>query len=191
MSYIDSTALILLVAVLGYFRTLALPTSAAAKPMSSPPSIPQPGASPRIGLPIEGIRSKDLRDSFYESHNGHRHEAIDLMAPRGTRVLAVTEGRIEKLFVSKAGGKTIYEFDDSSTYCYYYAHLDHYADGIIEGHHVSPGNLIGYVGSTGNASPNAPHLHFAIYRLGSEPLWWTGVPIDPYPALVASANDAH
>lgn len=133
----------------------------------------------------------DLRDSFNELHNGHRHEAIDLMAPRGTQVLAVTGGRIEKLFLSKAGGTTIYEFDDSNTYCYYYAHLDRYAAGLSESVHVSQGTIIGYVGSTGDASPNAPHLHFAIYRLGPKPEWWTGVPIDPYPVLLSSLSGDH
>jgi len=87
-------------------------------------------ALPQIGLPLKEIRAADLRDSFNELNNGHRHQAIDLMAPRRTPVLAVTEGRIQKLFLSKAGGKTIYEFDDSKTYCYYYAHLDRYAVGL-------------------------------------------------------------
>ena len=143
---------------------------------------------PQIGLPLSGIKSANLRDSFNELHNGHQHRAIDLMAPRGTPVLAVTGGRIEKLFLSKSGGNTIYEFDDSNTYCYYYAHLDRYADGISEHLHVSPGTVIGYVGSTGDASPNAPHLHFAIYRLDSSPRWWNGTPIDPYPVLLLSLN---
>jgi murein DD-endopeptidase MepM/ murein hydrolase activator NlpD len=151
----------------------------------------QSQALPRIGLPVERIKSTDLRDSFNELHNGHRHEAIDLMASRGTRVLAVTGGRIEKLFLSKAGGKTIYEFDDSGTYCYYYAHLYHYAARLSERMHVSQGTIFGYVGSTGDASPHAPHLHFAIYRLGSKPVWWSGVPIDPYPVLLSSLSGDH
>ena len=106
-------------------------------------------------------------------------------------MLAVTGGRIEKLFLSKAGGKTIYEFDDSGTYCYYYAHLDHYAAGLSERMHVSRGTIIGYVGSTGDASPDAPHLHFAIYLLNSKAVWWAGVPINPYPVLLFSLSGGH
>jgi peptidoglycan LD-endopeptidase LytH len=158
-----------------------------ASPQVASPQI----ALPQIGLPLKEIRAADLRDSFNELHNGHRHQAIDLMASRGKPVLAVTEGRIEKLFLSKAGGKTIYQFDDSKTYCYYYAHLDRYAVGLSERMHVSRGTIIGYVGSTGDASPNAPHLHFGIYRLGSKPLWWKGVPMNPYPVLLSSLTGDH
>ena len=86
------------------------------------------------------------------------------MEPAGTPVRAVVDGTIQKLFLSKAGGNTIYEFDGPGTYCYYYAHLERYVDGLHEGMHVSRGEVIGYVGSTGDASPAAPHLHFAIYR---------------------------
>jgi peptidoglycan LD-endopeptidase LytH len=125
-----------------------------------------------------------LRDNFEEIHNGHRHEAIDIIKPNGTPVRAVVDGTIRKLFVSKAGGNTIYEYDEASNYCYYYAHLDHHADGLYEGMHVSPGTVIGYVGSTGNASPLAPHLHFAIYQLGPDKRWWKGTPVDPYPMLI-------
>jgi peptidoglycan LD-endopeptidase LytH len=91
---------------------------------------------------------------------------------------------IVKLFNSKGGGGiSIYQFDPTGTYCYYYAHLDRYADGLKEGQHVRRGDVIGYVGSTGNASPTAPHLHFSIFRLGPERQWWKGEPINPYPAL--------
>ena len=117
-------------------------------------------------LPIEGLKASELRDTFEEIHNGHRHEAIDIIKPNGTPARAVVDGTIRKLFFSKVGGNTIYEFDEASVYCYYYAHLDHYADGLYEGMHVSRGTVIGYVGSTGNASPAAPHLHSTIYQLG-------------------------
>jgi murein DD-endopeptidase MepM/ murein hydrolase activator NlpD len=105
------------------------------------------------------------------------------MAPRRTPVRAVEDGTIAKLFTSKAGGLTIYQFEPSGTFCYYYAHLDAYADGLAEGQTVHRGALIGYVGSTGNASPDAPHLHFSIFRLTPERQWWKGEPIDPYPVL--------
>ena len=102
------------------------------------------------------------------------------MAPRGTPVLAVEDGRVAKLFLSKAGGITVYQFDPVSNYAYYYAHLDRYADGLTEGASLHKGQVIGYVGSTGNASPDAPHLHFAIFKLGPERQWWRGTPLNPY-----------
>lgn len=143
---------------------------------------------PAIAAPIEALKTDDLRDSFNEVQHGHRHEAIDIMAPAGTPVHAADDGTIQKLFLSKAGGNTVYEFDDQSAYCYYYAHLERYADGLHEGMHVSRGQVIGYVGSTGDASPAAPHLHFAINRLGPERLWWKGEPANPYPILVRALS---
>jgi murein DD-endopeptidase MepM/ murein hydrolase activator NlpD len=136
-----------------------------------------------ISPPIAGLKSLNLRDSFNEFHFGHRHEAIDIMEPRGTPVLAVTDGTIAKLLESKAGGNTIYEFDNPETYCYYYAHLDRYADHLQEGARVSRGQVIGYVGSTGDASPTAPHLHFGMTLTGPEHKWSGGTPVDPYPVL--------
>jgi peptidoglycan LD-endopeptidase LytH len=133
--------------------------------------------------PIAGIMVKDLHDSFNEIHHGHRHEAIDIVKPRGTPVRAVVDGTIKKIFFSRAGGKTIYEFDRAEAYCFYYAHLDGYASGLHEGQCVSAGEVIGYTGSTGNASPDAPHLHFAIYELGPDKHWWQGRAVDPYPML--------
>ena len=130
-------------------------------------------------LPIEELGG--LRNSFNEKRGGRPHEAVDIMAARGTAVLAVDDGRVAKLFLSIPGGKTIYQFDPSGTFAYYYAHLDRYADGLAEGAAVKRGDVIGYVGNTGNAAAIAPHLHFAIFRLGPERQWWKGTPIDPYP----------
>lgn len=144
-------------------------------------------ASP-ISSPIGGLKRSDLRDSFNETHFGHRHEAIDIMEPHGTPVLAVTDGVIAKLVQSKAGGNTIYEFDSRETYRYYYAHLDHYAAGIAEGAKVTRGEVIAYVGSTGNASPGAPHLHFGVDLTGPEHKWSGGTPIDPYPLLLEAVK---
>lgn len=137
-------------------------------------------------LPIQGMGTADLRDMFAELHNGHPHEAIDISAPKGTPVHAVVPGTIRKLFLSKAGGRTIYEFDEAETYCYYYAHLDQYAATLHEGMKVERGTVIGSVGSTGNASPAAPHLHFAIFELGPEKQWWKGKAINPYSGLMAA-----
>ena len=136
-----------------------------------------------LKLPVEGVDRKDLRNTFADARGSRTHEALDILAPRGTKVRAVEEGRVQKLFTSKAGGLTIYEFDPTQTFAYYYAHLDRYEDGLREGQLVKRGDVIGYVGSTGNASPDAPHLHFAIVRLGPEKQWWKGEPINPFLVL--------
>jgi murein DD-endopeptidase MepM/ murein hydrolase activator NlpD len=140
--------------------------------------------------PIGGLALANLRDMFEEVHNGHRHEAIDILEPRGTPVHAVVSGTVRKLFLSKPGGNTIYQFDEMGVYCYYYAHLDRYAEWLREGMQVERGDVIGFVGSTGNADPRTPHLHFAIFELGPERLWWKGKSIDPYPGLVAAVERA-
>jgi murein DD-endopeptidase MepM/ murein hydrolase activator NlpD len=144
---------------------------------------PGVASSLHLAMPIAGVDPKSLKDTFNEIHDGRKHEALDIPAPRGTPVLAVAEGNVVKLFNSKPGGLTVYQFDDSNTYCYYYAHLDHYAAGLKEGTLLRKGDVLGYVGSTGNASPAAPHLHFAVTRLGQEKKWWEGVPINPLPLL--------
>lgn len=134
-------------------------------------------------LPVDGVDRRDLRSSFTEARGERAHEAIDILAPRNTPVRAVTDGRIAKLFTSDRGGLTIYQYDADEKYCYYYAHLESYADGLREGAPVTRGQIIGYVGTSGNAPADTPHLHFAIFALGPEKRWWEGVPIDPYPAL--------
>jgi murein DD-endopeptidase MepM/ murein hydrolase activator NlpD len=109
---------------------------------------------------------------------------MDIMADRDTPVIATDDGKVRKLFFSVRGGLTIYEFDLTGTYCYYYAHLDRYADGLREGQHLKRGYQIGYVGTSGNVPSNAPHLHFAVIKLDVAKRWWKGKPIDPYPILV-------
>jgi murein DD-endopeptidase MepM/ murein hydrolase activator NlpD len=135
-------------------------------------------------IPVEGVKREALRDTFKDARAlGRVHNAIDIMAPRGTEVRAVDDGTIVKLFTSKAGGLTLYQFDSTETFSYYYAHLDRYASGVAEQQAVRRGQLLGYVGSTGNASADAPHLHFEISRLGPDKKWWHGDAIDPYPLL--------
>ena len=154
-------------------------------PRTIAPAAPPAGA---LLLPVAGVTPGQLTDTFNDTRDGtRRHEALDIMAARGTPVLAASDGTIVKLFTSVPGGLTIYEFDPTRTYAYYYAHLDHYAAGLAQGNVVRRGDLIGYVGSTGNASADAPHLHFAIFLLGPEKQWWKGTAIDPYP-LLAKAN---
>lgn len=133
-----------------------------------------------LAVPVSGFEADDLRDSFAEPRSGHTHGAIDILAARGTRVIAADDGTIERLFKSASGGLTIYQFDPTATYCYYYAHLDGYAPGVREGRTVRRGDTLGYVGSTGNASRHAPHLHFAVSRLGPEKRWGRGTPINPF-----------
>lgn len=136
-----------------------------------------------LTMPVKGIDDDDLRDTFFDSRNGRAHEALDIMAPRHTPVRAVEDSRVVKLFNSNAGGLTVYMFDPSERFCYYYAHLDRYASGLTEGQTVRRGDVIGFVGSTGNAAEDAPHLHFAIFRLTPEKQWWKGEPINPYLVL--------
>ena len=139
---------------------------------------------PPLSPPIQGLRAAEVRDMFAEVHNGHMHEAIDIMEPKGTPIRAVVTGPVRKLFLSKPGGNTIYQFDETGTFSFYYAHLDRYADGLREGMHMKEGDILGFVGSTGNAVATAPHLHFAIFRLGPEKEWWKGAPINPYSDLI-------
>lgn len=151
-------------------------------------SVPSPSG---LLIPVDGIHANQLTDTFDDARAAGRvHDAIDIMAPRGTRVLAVADGKVAKLFTSVRGGLTVYEFDPSATYSYYYAHLDSYAPGLVEGKQLQRGDLIGFVGSSGDASPTAPHLHFAINVLGPDKRWWQGTPINPYPILTGRQPDA-
>jgi peptidoglycan LD-endopeptidase LytH len=137
----------------------------------------------RLLIPVDGIKASDLRRQFSDERGGRKHEALDIIAPRNTTVRAVEDGSIARLFFSKAGGITVYQFDPSGRFCYYYAHLERYADGLREGQSVSRGQVLGYVGTSGNAPKNTPHLHFAIFRLTDDKRWWEGTPVDPYDIL--------
>ncbi|NHF64625.1 M23 family metallopeptidase [Xanthomonas hortorum] len=155
-------------------------------PAAATPVPPADAAVSGSGLliPVQGISSSQLQDTFTDARSeGRVHDAIDILAPTGTAVLAVADGTVEKLFNSERGGLTLYQFDPSGTYCYYYAHLERYADGLAEKQPIKRGQIIGYVGSTGNADPAAPHLHFEIHRLGPEKEWWKGEVVNPYPVL--------
>jgi murein DD-endopeptidase MepM/ murein hydrolase activator NlpD len=138
----------------------------------------------QLTLPVQGIKREQLRDTFNETRGSSRkHEALDVLAPRNTPILAVEDGKVARLFLSDAGGITIYQFDPTDTYCYYYAHLERYADGLKEGSPIKRGQVIGYVGTTGNAPRDTPHLHFAIFKLTDDKHWWQGTPLDPYSVL--------
>lgn len=139
-----------------------------------------------LHVPIDGADPRAWRGAFSETRDGSRpHEAVDILAPRNTPIHAAADGTIAKLFDSKAGGHTIYQFDDAGRLCYYYAHLERYAAGLHPGQRVSRGEVIGYVGTSGNAPPNTPHLHFAVFELDADKHWWKGRAIDPYELFTA------
>ena len=152
---------------------------------SSAPTLTAAGSMPgKLLVPVEGIAYSQLTDTFDQPRGQERHhEALDIMAPTGTPVRAAGDGKVVKLFDSKPGGITLYQFDPQEQHAYYYAHLDKYADGVKEGMQVKRGDLLGYVGATGNADPSAPHLHFAVVALTPEKQWWKGTPVNPYPLL--------
>ena len=138
-----------------------------------------------LAIPVTGVRADQLVDTFTQSRAGGRpHDAIDIMAPHGTPVVAATEGTVEKLFFSQGGGGiTAYVRSPDRQWMYYYAHLQGYAPGLHEGQQVRRGDPIGRVGSTGNANPEGPHLHFAVNRMAPDERWWQGSPVNPYPLL--------
>ena len=164
----------------------AAPTPAEVRAaLGNPP--PQAIAGPSgMLIPVVGIRPEQLTDTFTQARAGGTriHDAIDIMAPRGTPVVAAAEGTVEKLFFSNGGGGiTAYVRSPDRAWIYYYAHLNGYAPGLAEGQQVRRGDPIGFVGSTGNASEAGPHLHFAIMRMGPADRWWQGTAINPYPLL--------
>ncbi len=169
---------------------VAMPRTLPANGTSSTPLADTPMSTDALDnllLPVQGIAVAQLSDTFTDARGqGRVHDAIDIMAARGTPVLATHDGPVVKLFTSVRGGITLYQFDPGRTHAYYYAHLDRYADGISDGKLLHRGDVLGYVGSTGNASAEAPHLHFAIFVLGPEKHWWQGEAINPYPLLKAT-----
>lgn len=138
----------------------------------------------RLDVPVQGVRRPQLRDTYTESRGTRPHDAIDIPAARGTPVISATDGRVLKLFDSKAGGLMVYATDASERFILLYGHLDRYAPGLSDGMRLARGQVIGYVGTTGNAPIGTPHLHFAILRGRPSVSWWAGSPVNPYPLLV-------
>ena len=157
------------------------------KPENAPPVVvaQQVEVSPSgLALPVVGVKPEQLTDTFDAARSaGRRHDAIDIMAAEGTPVIAAADGTIEKLFNSVRGGMTVYERSVDGKWLYYYAHLSAYAPGLGEGQQVKRGQVIARVGHTGDASPDGPHLHFAINSMAPGERWWNGTPINPYPLL--------
>jgi murein DD-endopeptidase MepM/ murein hydrolase activator NlpD len=175
----------------------ATPPQSSATPTATPSPAPSPRAqstpgdagealaSMRLLIPVAGVKPSELRDTFSEARGeGRVHDAIDILAPRDAPVVAAADGRVVKLFHSVKGGTTIYQLAAADEhFVFYYAHLDHYADGLAEGQLARRGETIGYVGDTGDAAPGNTHLHFQIYRVADPKHFWTGENINPYPLL--------
>jgi len=183
---LSTLAVVTAMAVGETFRT-APPTPAVAGAVfiPQPPGDARESPPPprRLEFPVRGFAHAPLRDTFDERRGIRRHGALDIMAPRGTPVVAVDDGRVAKLFRSLLGGITVYQFDRDERFIYYYAHLEGYADGLKEGATVKRGDVLGYVGTSGNAPRNTPHLHFTIFRAGPDKKWWKGTAVNPYPYL--------
>jgi murein DD-endopeptidase MepM/ murein hydrolase activator NlpD len=138
----------------------------------------------QLMVPVDGVVPAAVRND-YEARRGNRlHLALDLLAPRGTPVLAADDGVVGRLGTTPVGGNIIYATDPDQRFVYYYAHLDRHARGLAVGDRVRKGQVIGYVGTTGNAPANTPHLHFQVMTRGAGRAWWDGPPINPYPYLV-------
>ena len=160
--------------------------SAPPEPRAAPPRADRPVATGALLIPVEGIPPSALVDTFSQARAGgaRPHDAIDIMAARGRPVLAAADGRVEKLFWSEEGGRTLYQRSADGRLVYYYAHLDSYAPGLSEGQALRRGQTVATVGSTGNADEAAPHLHFAVHVMRPGEPWYGGRPINPYPLLV-------
>jgi peptidoglycan LD-endopeptidase LytH len=152
--------------------------------VNAPTPVSTPVAPARAGnliIPVAGVRPDQLQDTFTAARSeGRTHDAIDIIAPKGTPVLAAVDGPITKLFLSKPGGTTIYQLGTDNKTVYYYAHLERYADNLTEGHFARQGETIAYVGDTGNAAPGNYHLHFSISLVQDPKRYWEGVNINPY-----------
>ena len=179
------TSLLWLAFIVLYWPRQRMPETSSAAPPAAPARIEDIQSRARLRIPIARVAPGQLVDDFTQLRgDGTRtHDAIDIMAPRGSPVLAVAAGRVEKLFLSQKGGTTLYQRSADGQTIYYYAHLDGYAPGIAEGMALSPGQTIGFVGASGDADPGAPHLHFAVMAMAPGECWWQGRAVDPYPLL--------
>jgi murein DD-endopeptidase MepM/ murein hydrolase activator NlpD len=167
-----------------------LPSPSQTPPPLQPEPTPQTNTSAivipsqSLIIPVAGIQSKDLRDTFNDARSeGRVHNAIDIMAPRGALVVAATDGKLVKFFDSEKGGITIYQMGTDQKTIYYYGHLDRRAENLREGDFVKQGTLLGYVGDTGNSGAGNYHLHFSIWTVDDPKRYWEGTNINPYPLL--------
>ena len=173
------------------------PVHAAVEELPEPPSESPPPEAPLavtdeeylvergLMVPVEGVSPEKVPDTYWQARDGgaRTHQAVDILAKRGTPVLSVDSGTVLRLATSTLGGITIYATDPARRFVFYYAHLDGYAEGLREGKAVAQGEVIGYVGTTGNAPKDTPHLHFQVMRFVDARTWWGGPPLDPRPFL--------
>ena len=183
-------------------RTPEIPSVSVATPTATPTpaETPLPAADPfpaarpasppsfvgqlNLIIPVAGVSSDQLLDTFADARSeGRTHDALDIAAPAETPVLAAYDGKILKLFQSERGGTTIYQVAANQELVFYYAHLSRYADGLAEGDAVRQGQVIAYVGDTGNAGAGNYHLHFSIAAVSDPKRYWEGTTINPYPLL--------
>ena len=139
-------------------------------------------------VPVRGVPPTRIEDSFDAPRDGgRRHDAVDILAPRGTPVLSASDGTVRRVGTNALGGNVVWVADPQEHYAFYYAHLDRFAAGLKVGESVRRGTVLGYVGTTGNAPPNVPHLHFQIVRITDAKSWWSGPPVNPAPYLAEGA----
>jgi murein DD-endopeptidase MepM/ murein hydrolase activator NlpD len=192
--FVLGAVVFIIVSVIFFFTAMIWlsPASAPTPEKAAAVAVAQAEAPERsLLIPVRGVRAGQLVDTYSQTRAGGRrvHDAIDIMAPRGTPVIAAAGGIVEKLFFSRGGGGiTVYVRSPDGQWMHYYAHLDAYAPGLREGQRVRSGDPIGTVGSTGNANPAGPHLHFAINLMGPNDRWWQGRPINPYPLLAGRGS---
>jgi murein DD-endopeptidase MepM/ murein hydrolase activator NlpD len=179
-------ACVLLLAACSRARVATEPSPATARSPDSPADRLTPEAAlaaKGLIIPVQGVDPSRVRDSYTASRGGRTHDAVDIMAPRGTPVIAADSGTILKLRQNEAGGITIYQLDPAERFVYYYAHLDHYREGLVEGMPIRQGEVLGFVGTTGNAPKDTPHLHFQVMLYRGRGQYWGGDPINPHPYL--------
>jgi murein DD-endopeptidase MepM/ murein hydrolase activator NlpD len=194
-------ALLFAILAIAVILVLTIPTRSPPVGQAPAPASPAPAAQGEapaqvalpagaLLVPVAGVAPTALADTFTQARgSGRVHDAIDIMAPRGTPVLAAADGTVEKLYFSEGGGGiTAYVRSPDRRWMYYYAHLDRYAPGLAEGQQLRRGAPVGFVGSTGDANPDGPHLHFAINAMAPDQSWWEGTPVNPYPLLRAQAQ---
>jgi peptidoglycan LD-endopeptidase LytH len=184
------------------------PSPPASAPTAAPPSLadgsgPDPAgpvtvedsarvalAGRRLLVPVAGVDAARIPDTFLASRGARTHGALDIMAPRGTPVLSADAGVVLRVSENRAGGLTIYATDPERRLVYYYAHMDRYARDIAAGRSVAPGDTLGFVGTTGNAPRDIPHLHFQVMLMHPEGRYWAGTPVNPLPFLRSAATTA-
>lgn len=182
---VSAGLLVGLIALIGFVARPIGDARAVARETVAPQDAPQAmTVDPKTGdilFPVPGVSPKAMTDSFHDARGQRLHHAVDILAPRNSEVVAVADGTIARMMTSIAGGIAVYQWNQDRTLVYYYAHLEGYAKGLAEGQAVTRGQVLGYVGTTGNAPANTPHLHFAISRVDQKGRWWGGAPVNPFP----------